>query len=31
MDTVRLLDLLLTHPSTPLALDEGDLEGWEPF
>jgi hypothetical protein len=29
MDTVRLLDLLLTRPSTPLELAEVDLEGWE--
>jgi hypothetical protein len=30
MDTVRIVDLLLNHPSTPLALAEDDLEGWEP-
>jgi hypothetical protein len=30
MDTVRIVDFLLNHPSTPLALAEEDLEGWEP-
>jgi hypothetical protein len=30
MDTVKLVDLLLTHPSTPLELMDEEVEGWEP-